>query len=111
MYQYSAKLVAIVDGDTIDVDADLGFSVTLRLRLRLAQINAPETGTPEGRAARAYLAELLRGGPLTINTFKDKREKYGRYLAIVYAGEENMSAGNSVNARMMKAGHAVEYMK
>ena len=30
MYEYKAKLLKVVDGDTVDVDIDLGFGVWLR---------------------------------------------------------------------------------
>ena len=30
MYEYKAKLVRVIDGDTIDVDIDLGFKVFLQ---------------------------------------------------------------------------------
>ena len=36
MYEYSCKLVKVVDGDTVDVDIDLGFGVWLQnQRIRL----------------------------------------------------------------------------
>lgn len=109
MYQYRATLIRVVDGDTIDASVDLGFSVRVDMRLRLAQINAPEMNTQEGKAARAFLADALKDGALTVETFKDKKEKYGRYLAVVYAG--SAAVGKSVNAMMIEGGHAVEFMK
>ena len=46
MYHYKAKLLRVVDGDTIDVDIDLGFDVWLRKqRIRLAGIDTPESRT------------------------------------------------------------------
>ena len=65
MYHYKAKLVRVIDGDTIDVDIDLGFDVWLkRQRVRLAGIDAPESRTRNkaekvlGLAAKARLTEL-----------------------------------------------------
>ena len=43
MYEYRAKLIKIIDGDTIDVKIDLGFGISLKKRVRLFGINAPET--------------------------------------------------------------------
>ena len=37
--EYVAKVVRVVDGDTLDVDIDLGFDLTLRERVRLYGIN------------------------------------------------------------------------
>ena len=31
VYEYSCKIVRVVDGDTVDVDIDLGFGVWLSL--------------------------------------------------------------------------------
>ena len=46
MYEYKAKLVRVIDGDTIDVDIDLGFKVFLQKeRVRLFGINTPESRT------------------------------------------------------------------
>ena len=33
MYEYSCKIVRVVDGDTVDVDIDLGFGVWMHLSL------------------------------------------------------------------------------
>ena len=62
MYEYSCKVVKIVDGDTIDVDIDLGFGVWLKKqRIRLFGIDTPESRTRDleekkyGLAAKEYL--------------------------------------------------------
>jgi micrococcal nuclease len=45
-YVYRIKaLVAVIDGDTIDLDLDLGFSLVLRQRVRLYGLDAPELRT------------------------------------------------------------------
>ena len=38
MYDYKAKLVKVVDGDTIDAEIDLGFDVSVKKRIRLVGI-------------------------------------------------------------------------
>lgn len=103
MYEYRALILRVVDGDTVHADVDLGFDAHQRMTLRLAGINAPEMGTPEGVAAKQWLADALLGahaGPLTIRTVKDRREKYGRYLATLYVN------GVDLNEAMVAAGHA-----
>ena len=106
MYEYAASLLKIVDGDTVDVRVDLGFTIHYDIRLRLAGINAPEMNNPDGSgvAARAYITTLLNG-PLIIQTAKDRKEKYGRYLATIYVGGSTVS----VNQQMLDSGHAVPY--
>ena len=45
MYEYRAKLVRVVDGDTVDALIDCGFSLFTRQRIRLLGINTPECRT------------------------------------------------------------------
>lgn len=103
MYEYRATLISVVDGDTIHADVDLGCDIHTRLTLRLAGINAPEKGTAEGKAAAAWLSTHLPITGMIIRTVKDRREKYGRYLAHVFVN------GVSVNEEIVAAGHAVPY--
>lgn len=109
MYQYKAQVIRVVDGDTVWLEVDLGFDVRRRDSFRLVGINAPEMRTAEGVAAREWLVAQLAGaeapGRLTIATNKDKREKFGRYLATLWVDE----FGPSVNDAMVTAGHAVVY--
>jgi micrococcal nuclease len=91
MYSYKAELVRVVDGDTVVLDVDLGFNTTLRETFRLAGINAPESRGPErieGKAAAAHLIGLLCNESLTIDTLKDSKGKYGRYLAYLYIEDQ-----------------------
>ena len=48
MHEYKAKVIKVVDGDTIDVDLDLGFGIWLRNeRVRLYGIDTPESRTSD----------------------------------------------------------------
>jgi len=109
-YVYRARITRVVDGDTVDADIDLGFGVTTHQRLRLLGINAPETRgetRDAGDAATEHLTEMLALGPVTVQTVKDKRGKFGRYLAVVQV--ETLSGVISANAELVTNGHAVEY--
>lgn len=105
MYEYAATVLRIVDGDTLHATIDLGFDQRVDKTLRLAGIDAPEKNTPEGFAALAWLEQrlALSGMRVLITTEKDRREKYGRYLAWLVDGED------SINMQMIDAGHAVPY--
>lgn len=105
MYEYSATVERVVDGDTVDLMVDLGFDVWRRDRFRLYGINAAEHNTVSGKAATAFLATLIPTGTvLTISTYKDKLDKYGRMLATLTTAD-----GKSVNDTMVSTGHAVPY--
>jgi micrococcal nuclease len=105
VYEYAARLLKVVDGDTIDVDVDLGFDVHIRQRIRLAGVNCPEHGTLAGDNATAYTTQwLAQNGPeLTLRTVKDRKEKFGRYLGAIVAGTRIL------NADLVTDGFAVPY--
>ena len=44
---YQAKVVNVVDGDTLDLLVDLGFNVHHNIRVRLHGINTPESKTTD----------------------------------------------------------------
>jgi micrococcal nuclease len=85
-YIRNAKVVRVVDADTIDILIDLGLSIYKQERVRLARVNAWETrgeSRDMGMIAKAFVERILPpGSTVTVRTVKDK-EKYGRYLAEV----------------------------
>ena len=103
-FTYNAILKSNYDGDTVTVDIDLGFGIILKdQKLRLYGINAPElkgNDKVKGKASKDYLASLLTKN-LIIKTYKDKKEKYGRWLADVYNNK-----GTFLNEMMVKNGYA-----
>lgn len=113
MYEYSAILDRVVDGDTIDVILDLGFDVHLKSRIRLYGINTPETRTrdPEekekGLAAKARVEELLEGRNIIVQSKEYNRGKYGRVLAVIIV--VNPEGRVNINEQLLQEGHAVEY--
>jgi micrococcal nuclease len=106
MFEYRARIVSAYDGDTIRGDIDLGFGIwTLNQPIRVYGINAPERYTVAGDAARAFSLTLLpEGTNVVMTTFKDKKEKYGRYL-----GKITLPDGSDYSEIMVAAGHAVTY--
>jgi micrococcal nuclease len=102
MYEYSARLLRVLDGDTIQVDLDLGFHMHYRAFVRMSGFDAPERNTEAGFKATEFLVDLLSDTtiPLTITTMVNKEfEKYGRVLGSVMHGSVN------INTEMVKAGH------
>jgi micrococcal nuclease len=91
MFTYAAKLIEVIDGDTVDLLIDLGLSTFVKERCRLYGIDAPEMPTEAGKAAKAYLESLIgASSELFVATRKmtrkpkEKTDKYGRYLAVLY---------------------------
>ena len=98
-YVFPARIESIYDADTITVWVDLGFGIQFQgQKLRLYGINAYEVslrgGTTveekaKGIEARDKLREMLpEDSEVLVETFKDSKGKYGRYLAKVYMNEK-----------------------
>lgn len=106
VYIRKATVVRVIDGDTAVFNVDLGCDTTLTMTCRFNGINAPETSTEAGKVSKTWLQGILPPGtPVTVQTVKDKKEKYGRYLADVYIP----GSINSLNEDMIKQGLAVAY--
>lgn len=105
MYEYQARCVNVVDGDTIDVVIDLGFSISHTLRLSLAGIDTPERGHSSYQIATDTLRTLVLDQDLIVRTQKDRQEKFGRYLAELVLS----STGRSVNQALLDQGLAKPY--
>lgn len=114
MYEYRVKKVlAVIDGDTIDVDIDLGFNVSYTQRVRLAGIDTPESRTKDlkektlGLEVKEYLKNRLKDAKVVVikTELPDSSEKYGRILGWLYIDGEKLS----VNESMIKEGYAWTY--
>jgi micrococcal nuclease len=95
MWEYRARCVEVVDGDTVDVEVDVGFKMTRTIRLRLSRVDTHEIhgieesseeyrrGIEESQFVRAFLTGRGTEGdwPLIVRT--EKKGKYGRYMAEV----------------------------
>jgi len=88
MYEYKAKVIKVVDGDTIDVMIDLGFDVSKIERVRLARINCPEMSTPEGPVSKNFVISYVDAKDVVIKTSKNTFDRYGRWIAEVYVNNE-----------------------
>lgn len=122
MYQYKAQVKAVIDADTIDVLIDLGFGVHTMQRLRLYGIDAPEMKTEAGKIAKEYVKSVLLGADAAmfvyVRTLKDRKDKYGRKLAVLYFDPVSMADDydeakiemmpNSFNFQIVRREHAVE---
>ena len=109
MYEYSATLVKIVDGDTVDVLIDLGFNTTKKERVRLLGIDTPESATKDlaekklGLEAKEYITQwFVKNTPFRLQTTKD--DKYGRILG-VFTGLD----GKTLNSCLVDEGYAWAY--
>lgn len=110
LYHYRAVVQSVYDGDTCTVDLDLGLNSWIRgEKIRLHRINAPELRGAEreaGLRSRDFLREQIEGKAVVIETIKDRKGKYGRYLGEVWL-ELDTGETINVNDRMVSEGYAV----
>lgn len=88
LYYYKANVTEVYNGDTIGIEIDLGLHTFLKdEKIRLNRINVPEMRgleKPMGTKSRDFLREKVLGKEILIETIKDKKGKYGRYLGEIW---------------------------
>lgn len=114
-YEYKAKILKVLDGDTVEIDLDLGFNIVLsNQKVRLNGIDTPESRTsnaeekPRGLLSKKKLTEKLPVGSWqTIQTMKadSNDDKFGRILGVFL-----MEDGKSLNQWMIDNNYAVGYL-
>jgi endonuclease YncB( thermonuclease family) len=82
-YLYKAKILDVVDGDTMILNVDLGFGVNKEQRIRLAQIDSAEMKTEAGQKAAKYLRDLALELEFVI-VRTNKVDIFGRYIGDVF---------------------------
>lgn len=109
MYTYKATIIDVYDGDTATAIVDLGMRVSTTVKLRFNGIDAPELKGDEksaGLASRDRVRDLILNKEVIIKTYKDKQEKYGRWLADIYLPDKAWS----INQLLLEEGLAAPYL-
>ena len=117
VYEYSCKIVRVVDGDTVDVDIDLGFGMWMhKERIRLHGIDTPESRTRDleekkfGLLAKEQVEHFLPKGSIqTLVTVKDKAGKFGRILGKFKIEDHLHPTTTTINEWMIRHHHAAPY--
>lgn len=111
---YKFKVTSVYDGDTVTGDIDLGFNIYLtNQKIRLYGINAPEiTGLERsnGLITKERVKSLVEGKNVLLETFKDRTEKYGRWLGILhYKIADTDTNLINLNEQLITEGLATKY--
>lgn len=100
-----ARVLRVIDGDTLECDLDLGWHITYRAKVRVAGVNCPELPTEAGVAARGFTIHYLgyRAGalPPPVMVVSHSLDKYGRVLG------EVTTVDGPLSKALIDAGHAV----
>jgi len=98
MYEYKAKVLKWVDGDTLLLEIDLGFYIKRTERIRLARIDTPELNSKipfqrrKAKHARAVAKKFCpEGAVVKMKSKKMRKDMYARYLAEVEYEKRNVT--------------------
>jgi micrococcal nuclease len=116
-YWYSATVLKVIDGDTLDVMIDLGFNIHHKARVRLYGVNTPESRTKDlaekdmGLKAKSFTSDwTTRHQTVFLQTIAGKDDKYGRILAQIYSDKDIKSEQTAcLNEDIVSSGYARAY--
>lgn len=95
-----ARVLRVVDGDTVVLDIDLGWRVWRHdEHVRVAGLWCPELREPGGRKAKEYASWLL---PIGLDVFVVSHQVYSLQRSV---GEIVLSDGRDFATLMIAAGH------
>jgi len=97
-FGYPAKVVSIIDGDTVHVLAN-----NQDIKVRLFGIDAPERKQPYSAQSKAALAEKILGQTVEVTTHGTDR--YRRTIADLYIGKR------CINEEMVSEGWAWDFKR
>ena len=106
-YFYEAKVINVVDGDTIDCKVDLGFYTYVEMRFRLNGVDTAELHSKDetkralAKQAKEFVTNTILNKDVLLQTFK--QDKYGRFLCEVFIDD------SSVNRRLIEMGLGESY--
>ena len=99
MHEYKARIIKIVDGDTIKCDIDLGFDIVMANQtIRLYGVDTPESRTSDkeekyyGNLSKQFLNDYCpKGTWIILRTHLDKKGKFGRILGELIVNDTNLN--------------------
>ncbi|MET4807763.1 thermonuclease family protein [Limibacillus sp. MBR-115] len=100
-----ARVLRVIDGDSLKVEARLWPGLRMTVTLRLAGIDAPEQRQPEGQAARDFLVDLLATSDGNIALYALRHGKYAGRIV----GQARLPDGRDLGCLLLAAGHARPY--
>lgn len=115
LFTYGARIIKIVDGDTLELMIDLGFDVWKEHRIRLRGINTAEIETNIGLKAKQFVEQQLNNCEMVVVKTSRAIDIYGRYIGDIFykEGETNrddiITKGSYLNNELLAQGLAELY--
>jgi micrococcal nuclease len=106
---YEAKIIRVVDGDTVDAEICVFPNLFTTQRLRFLGINTAELKSSDKKEkayaikAKDYVEDKLKGKTVIIKT--TETDVFGRYLSVVYVDELDF------NEHLIEVGMARPYVR
>ncbi len=94
--EFNAKVIKVMDGDTVRVITETGKAI----KIRLSSIDAPEKRMVFGQKSRRILSNLINQKNVKVVTGKNRKDQYNRVVATLYID------GKNVNHYMVQKGAA-----
>ena len=108
----AGRVVSVVSGDSLGIEMLISDPRTNEIdSIKLADIDAPSTVTAEGKAAKAYVATLLKNKTVFLD-IEDNitrcRSQWGQLICLVYLRDESgQPLWPPVNRIMVDEGYAL----
>jgi micrococcal nuclease len=116
-YVRKAKVIRILDGDTVEIVIDLGHSTFTKQKIRIRGIDSPETRGEEkrdGLVAQHFVRGLADacGGKVWVKTYKNSKGKdvrsFTRYVGDIISRVEYPRRSINWGEAIVEAGHATK---
>ncbi|MDX1828751.1 MAG: thermonuclease family protein [Lutibacter sp.] len=96
---FTAKVIGVKDGDTIEVLFN-----KVPIVIRLEHIDCPERKQPFGKKAKQFVSDYIFGK--TVNVISNgKKDRWGRLIAVI------KFEGKNINKELVKNGLAMHFKK
>jgi len=110
LYNYTANVTRVVDGDTFDATVDMGMKVYHRARIRIVGVNCPERGKDGFDEAKEFAFNLLDLRQVFLDSIG--YDSFGRWLCYVWSVDQTPWYRDwSFADRLIREGHGVVYKK
>jgi Staphylococcal nuclease homologue len=108
----AGRVVSVVSGDSLGIEMLISDPRTNEIdSIKLADIDAPSTVTAEGKAAKAYVATLLKNKTVFLDiedNISRCRSQWGQLICLVYLRDESgQPLWPPVNRIMVDEGYAL----
>ncbi len=112
--EIEAKVLRVIDGDTIEVEIlDNNSKYNKKEKVRFIGVDTPETKHPKkkvqyfGKEASAYTQRMLENKKVILQFDNTTRDRYGRLLCYVFRKEDNIL----INYKLIYDGYGYAYTK